>query len=277
MILEEVGIFSENTYSVSIMFAGLICGPIALGPAANFAVISVIVLTGTLKLPYLPPDEQQEWRVEKRSNMLLNERYRNALRLLVGAGSGSGSDPTHGVYNLARQSSVGQHLQQTQTIYAPPAPNMQVTKLHVQEGDTLQPGEPIATLTRAQVAHASQRRSSKELMKEGPQSLKARARMIFDALDDDGNGLLEQSEVVALLLSWGIPQHEALECFRAYDVDDARSVTFEQFYRDWEPVWRFQLGRVDDAVRQFFTFSAQVEERAQLRKQSSIAQQQRRP
>ena len=103
MILEEVGIFSENTYSVSIMFAGLICGPIALGPAANFAVISVIVLTGTLKLPYLPPDEQQEWRVEKRSNMLLNERYRNALRLLVGSGSGSGSDPTHGVYNLARQ------------------------------------------------------------------------------------------------------------------------------------------------------------------------------
>ena len=173
---------------------------------------------------------------------------------------------------------MGQHLQQTQTIYAPPAPNMQVTKLHVQEGDTLQPGEPIATLTRGpQAAHASQRRSSKELMKEGPQSLKARARMIFDALDDDGNGLLEQSEVVALLLSWGIPQHEALSVFRKYDVDDARSVTFEQFYRDWEPVWRFQLGRVDDAVRQFFTFSAQVEERAQLRKQSSIAQQQRRP
>lgn len=37
---------AEHTYSISIMFAGLICGPVALGPAANVAVISVITLFG---------------------------------------------------------------------------------------------------------------------------------------------------------------------------------------------------------------------------------------
>ena len=39
-------VMAEHTYSISIMFAGLICGPVALGPAANVAVISVITLFG---------------------------------------------------------------------------------------------------------------------------------------------------------------------------------------------------------------------------------------
>jgi hypothetical protein len=42
-----------------------------------------------------------------------------------------------------------------------------------------------------------------------------------------------------------------LECFRSYDVEKLREVTFEQFFNDWEPVWRLQLSRVDEAVKQF--------------------------
>lgn len=83
VILEQAGVFSENLYSVSILFAGVICGPIAMGPAANFAVVTAIVLVALLWLPYQSHDEQMECRLERRSNMLLNPRYREALKLLV--------------------------------------------------------------------------------------------------------------------------------------------------------------------------------------------------
>jgi len=61
-----------------------------------------------------------------------------------------------------------------------------------------------------------------------------------------------------------------LECFRSYDVEKLREVTFEQFFNDWEPVWRFQLSRVDEAVKQFFHFSEAVATRAAVQKQNTV-------
>jgi hypothetical protein len=270
VIFEQLGIFTEHRYSVSIMFAGLICGPICLGPAANIAVITVVAIVGLLRLPYKPLEEQQEWLVEKRSNMLLNERYRTALQDLAGG-------HTEGLYNLAQSSEVTLHTGTETTLYAPLHGSMTVTSLHVELGSKVEPGQAIATLTPAAVVDSDTTGAGLPNQRSGTtgsgsQSKKDRARMIFDALDDDGDGVLQQEEVVALLLSWGIPHHEALECFRSYDVEKAREVTFAQFYTDWEPVWRFQLTRVDEAVQQFFHFSEAVATRAVLKKQMSVDQ-----
>ena len=267
VILEELGIFSENTYSVSIMFAGFICGPITVGPAGNLAVIAVIAGVGLLRLPYLPKEEQQEWRMEKRSNMLLNERYREALRMLAGG-------HTSGLYKLAATADANQQSDEPQTVYAPPHAGMTVTSLKVHVGSVVQPGQAIATLSPSsasltgEVAAAANREA--KLQEKGGSSDETRARMIFDALDDDGDGVLQQEEVVALLLSWGIPYHEALQCFKSYDTGNEREVSFAQFFGDWEPVWRFQLSRIDEAVKHFVNFSEAVAVRAADKKQSGV-------
>ena len=276
VIFDELGIFTENRYSVSIMFAGLICGPICLGPAANVAVIAVVALVGLLRLPYKPREEQQEWRVEKRSNMLLNERYRTALRVLAGG-------HTEGLYNLEKTADASQHIDASRTIYAPPHTGMTVTALNIQLGSQVEPGQAIATLSPVGDGAAAGGATPSAGLGNNPsknggagggpgakQTDQERARLIFEALDDDGDGLLQQEEVVALLLSWGIPYHEALECFRSYDVEKLREVTFEQFFNDWEPVWRFQLSRVDEAVKQFFHFSEAVATRAAVQKQNTV-------
>jgi hypothetical protein len=270
VIFEQLGIFTEHRYSVSIMFAGLICGPICLGPAANVTVITVVAIVGLLRLPYKSRDEQQEWLVEKRSNMLLNERYRTALQELAGG-------HTEGLYNLAQSSEVTLHTGAETTLYAPLHAGMTVTSLHVEAGSQVEPGQAIATLTPAPVVDSDTTGAGLPNQRSGAtgsgsQSKQERARMIFDALDDDGDGVLQQEEVVALLLSWGIPQHEAIECFRSYDVGKAKEVTFAQFYTDWEPVWRFQLTRIDEAVQQFFHFSEAVATRAALKKEKSVDQ-----
>ena len=70
-----------------------------------------------------------------------------------------------------------------------------------------------------------------------------------------------QDEVVVLLMSWGIPYIEALRCFRSYDVGGTKQVTFEQFFYDWEPIWRFQIQRVEEAKTKFYGFSATLSDR----------------
>jgi hypothetical protein len=86
-------------------------------------------------------------------------------------------------------------------------------------------------------------------------SLEDRVRVIFHALDSNGDGYLTQNSIVSLLVTWGVPYAEALHCF---DIFDSRSavgsigrVSFQEFFDDWEPIWCFQLGRVDEAVRNF--------------------------
>lgn len=79
--------------------------------------------------------------------------------------------------------------------------------------------------------------------------------MIFHALDSDGHGYLTQSSIVSLLVTWGVPYAEALHCFDIFDSHSAAGcigrISFHEFLVDWEPIWRFQLGRVDEAIKQF--------------------------
>eukprot|EP01048_Picozoa_sp_COSAG05_P006778 COSAG05_NODE_456_length_9625_cov_17.941214_5_plen_768_part_00 len=218
VVFEETGTFADTRYSTSIMFAGLICGPIALGPSANYAVICVVALFGILRLPYLRPDAQVEWRMERRSNMLLNAPFSETLRALAGGRQHSG----RGVKQL-HQLADPVHLQRLSAVTAA-------------AGDSIG-GQGAGT--------ASGMGSSD----------RQRARVIFDAIDVNRDGILRRDEVLALLLTWGIPHGEAVRCFDKYDVADTGELSFEAFFVHWEPVWRFQLERIEEAVTHFHRFS----------------------
>lgn len=101
---------------------------------------------------------------------------------------------------------------------------------------------------------------------------RAVAATIFNTLDTSRNGSLSKDEVVVLLMSWGIPYIEALRCFRSYDVDGTKEVTFEQFFYEWEPIWRFQAHRVTEAKTKFYGFTATLSQRIAERSAAADAQ-----
>ena len=109
--------------------------------------------------------------------------------------------------------------------------------------------------------------------------LQARVRVIFDALDSEGTGFLTKESITSLLVTWGVPYAEAMHCF---DLFDARSsiasrskVSFHEFFIDWEPVWRFQLSRIDEAVAQF-RLSQELANVAENSRQCATSQRQQR-
>ncbi|MFM2151958.1 MAG: hypothetical protein RL199_393 [Pseudomonadota bacterium] len=63
----------------------------------------------------------------------------------------------------------------------------------------------------------------------------ARARVVFDALDGDGDGLIESSDLDRLLVEWGMP-HAEVERYRALLGD---RIAFETFLEGLRPVWTY--------------------------------------
>ena len=64
------------------------------------------------------------------------------------------------------------------------------------------------------------------------------------ALDLDGSGELSKDELVEVMVSWGVPRPEALLCFAHLDKDHGSTISREEFYSDYEPIWLYQVDRM---------------------------------
>ncbi|CAF1260605.1 unnamed protein product [Rotaria sordida] len=64
----------------------------------------------------------------------------------------------------------------------------------------------------------------------------ARARFIFDCLDTDKSGYIDNLELQKLLIQWGLPENE-VEDYLADDGD--KKFSFEEFYEKFKPIWGF--------------------------------------
>jgi hypothetical protein len=144
VIFEEMDVFQEHTYSISILFAGMVLGPVALGPAANVAVISVISLFGLLRLPYWTIEKQEEWKLEHRSNMLLNSAFRREMRQLAY------SDNLYTLMKEEMRSFDKSESAVDSRSYAPPHSGLRVKEVKIVVGDCVKAGMEIAVFEDAQ-------------------------------------------------------------------------------------------------------------------------------
>ena len=46
------------------------------------------------------------------------------------------------------------------------------------------------------------------------------------------------------MVSWGVPRPEALLCFAHLDKDHGATISREEFYSDYEPIWLYQVDRM---------------------------------
>lgn len=77
IMLEQIGIMEEYTYTLSIMIAGLICGPHTFGTAGNLFLISAIAVFGTIYLswPGMTERTRDWWRTPREANLWLSNRF----------------------------------------------------------------------------------------------------------------------------------------------------------------------------------------------------------
>jgi Ca2+-binding EF-hand superfamily protein len=65
------------------------------------------------------------------------------------------------------------------------------------------------------------------------------ARVVFDFLDVDGRGYVDEFEIEILLLEWGMELHEAQRTIRRLSGPTHMRYSFDDFHGRLKPIWRF--------------------------------------
>ena len=237
--------------SVGILFAGFCCLPFTLGPGANLLGIAVVALYCLVVLPSKMDPEMM--KIECRQNMFLNHKWRHVVDHLHRSMSPS---DLAGVANATLLADPAAVAQSPQTVVTAPvtirastaAPAAAATtrgaalqsrrhgavveRVCVAPGDLVEPGQ---TLVEIRDRRPPMSAASKDTMGK---------RAVFDALDLDGSGELSKDELVEVMVSWGVPRPEALLCFAHLDKDHGSTISREEFYSDYEPIWLYQVDRM---------------------------------
>ena len=74
---------------------------------------------------------------------------------------------------------------------------------------------------------------------ESAQSDRDKAGLVFKELDINQDGSIALIELQLLLLEWGLPETEAGRYIKRCDTDGDGVISFDEFFRNMRPVWRF--------------------------------------
>jgi hypothetical protein len=145
-IFEQMGIFEEITYTIAIMFAGFVCGPLTMGPAGNLVVMGSISVYNFLLLPYRgtfdedgnPIVTPDSYRIERRMNMFLNSKWRHHIDKLESRLSAAKSQRSQFV-SASQGSNPADFIRNEATVTAPST--LKISKLTEFIDDPDKPGE----------------------------------------------------------------------------------------------------------------------------------------
>lgn len=259
-IFEGIGIFEESTYTIAIMFAGFICGPLTIGPAGNLLVVGVVASYCFCTLPF--KENPEEGKLERRLNMFLNGKWRHHIEKLQGVANFNSMATKDGVAGSQKGSatvSAPVTLQSVKPIQKDGSTvivGARVTEVLVKPGQLIKPGAPLVII--------------QDRPAEAPGENTVTARTIFDALDTDRSGRLECEEIVAVLVSWGVQRLEAelvvasIRSKRLTAEDRARNFVYWEhpttgeleFKEEWEPIWRYQTSNINEAIAKYRRFAS---------------------
>ena len=258
-IFEGIGIFEESTYTIAIMFAGFICGPLTIGPAGNLLVMGVVATYCFCTLPF--KENPEEGKLERRLNMFLNGKWRhhiNKLQGVAGLSAMASKDAIIGSDRGTATVSAPSTLQPVKPIKKDGVTTIagaRVMEVLVKPGQLVKPGEPLVKI--------------QDRAPDAPGEAEITARTIFDALDTDHSGRLEMQELVAVLVSWGVQRLEAervvlsIQGKRLTEEDRARDFVYwenpstgeMEFKEEWEPIWRYQTNNIMEAISKYRRFA----------------------
>ncbi|PHJ62838.1 calcium-binding protein [Nostoc linckia z18] len=249
-VFTAFGLFKDNLYSASILAAGVLIFPSVLGVAGNlFFILFVLGYNALYKLIMNPtPAQWISWTKESQRQTLIDE---DAKELWI---SNHLSINSEQLDDRALAAAV-------------------FTQLDVNQSGTLDKDELMSLWREWQVPDAFinnfinehteinefnfnefyeqiwhikgvKQRLQKETLKlqylsKGKNiSNEEKCRLIFEELDIDRNGYIDELELKILLLEWGLPSSEVEEYMQKYDDNKDLKISFEEFFK-MRPVWSF--------------------------------------
>jgi Ca2+-binding EF-hand superfamily protein len=237
-----IGLFKDTLYTNSILISALILFPAVLGASANMLFIGYVVTSILLYLIIVRPDETDRilFVNERNRDLLVNKALhdhwlKEKLRLI----------------QMSKENALTDQQQAKQVFDL-----LDVDKNGFIDGDEINDllkqwesaGNFMKRFSRwSKEGHVTYENFYKHIWRLGNIALThdkeiqkktgiARARFIFDCLDNDSNGYIDISELQKLLIQWGLPDNEVDDYLAN---DDDKRFSFEEFYQDLKPIWDF--------------------------------------
>lgn len=249
-VFTVLGIFRDNLYSASILSAGVLILPSVLGASGNlFFILFILVYNVLYKLIMKPTAaEWISWTRENERQTLIDEDAKNLW--------------------LSNNLSINSNEVDEQTVAASVFAQLDTNKdgnldkgeLKILWQEWQVPDSFIDTFIARnpdldefsfaefyekiwQIKGVKERLTKESLklecLSKGKNiSDEEKARLIFDQIDIDRSGHIDNFELKILLLEWGLPSIEVEEYIKKYDRNKDFQISFEEFF-EMRPIWSF--------------------------------------
>ncbi|CAF1028313.1 unnamed protein product [Rotaria sordida] len=236
------GLFKDTIYTNTVLTSGLILFPAVLGVSANMLFLGYVATSILLYFAIVQPNEEERVRYvnECTRDLLVNRTVHNAwIKQQERLAKLARND------ELSDQQRAKQIFDQLDENKNGSLDNEEITRL-LQEWQT-------ATSFINRFSRLSKKQDMsfelfyRNIWRLGETSIghiqdgikrqgMARARFIFDCLDTNKSGYIDNLELQKLLIQWGLPENEVEDYLAG---DDDKKFSFEEFYEKLKPIWDF--------------------------------------
>ena len=254
-IFEQLGLFQDSLYSVSVLSAGLFIVPAVLGPAGNLVTVGYVLIYVFLYKALFSSGELA-YQMQENDRITLIDNEARAIWEMETVGEKvtptienqlSESFARRVFDSLDKNDSDTLCAEEVQQILlawkAPPQFVTALTNRIAGKDKVLSFDEFYHSLwsvgrVRNRLILAGKARHATKVTNE------EQAKTVFDYLDLNQSGFLDTFELEMLLLEWGLPLNEVQEYLKQFDENKDGRISPQEFQTHFRPVWKFGYHRV---------------------------------
>lgn len=249
-IFTVFGLFKDNLYSASILAAGVLILPSVLGAAGNLLfILFVLGYNALYKLIMNPtPAEWMSWTKESQRQTLIDEDARQLWlnkNLSIKTDEFDDQAVAEAVFDQLDSDKTGTlSKDELRTLWHEwQVPDSFINDFLARNTDLQQFNFTNFYEQIWQIKGVKERLKKEaiklEYLSQGKNiSNEEKCQLIFEQIDIDGTGYIEEFELRTLLLEWGLPSIEVDEYMRKYDENKDLRISFEEFFK-MRPIWDF--------------------------------------
>ena len=255
-IFEQLGLFKESLYSVSVLAAGLFIVPAVLGPAGNLVTVGYVLIYVFLYKALYQSTDEITYQMQENDRITLIDNEARALwemetvgeKLTPSIENRLSEEFARRVFDTLDKnddetlcSEEVQHI-----LLAWKAPPGFVSALI----ERIAGNDGVLSFDEFYQSVWSVGRVRERLILDGKARLPEKvtndvqSQTVFDYLDLNRSGYLDVFELEMLLLEWGLPQGEVQEFLQQFDESEDGRISPQEFKTHFRPVWKFGYHRV---------------------------------
>jgi Ca2+-binding EF-hand superfamily protein len=247
-LLGRTKAFRGSAYTVAVLVGGMITGPFVLGPIAPFFIVVIVTFYLALYFLLMRPSEA-EWSalfVEHLRRSLV-PRLQDAwprLGIVVPHGLTPREEAQFAFEQLDTDGSGSLDLAELTpvltSIGVSPRLEDSLRRRHDRAGSTHVDFEAFY----AALWLPSRVQGTTGIPRDKALTDEQTGRIVFDFLDMDARGYVDEFEIEILLLEWGMELHEAQRTIRRLSGPTPMRYSFDEFRTRLGPIWRYGYERL---------------------------------